>query len=226
MDEPLPDREMYENVKVETRQVGEYSVVTAEVPEFSDGRYARIHLRVIGETGTPAEARAIIYSDTYAGAPGSPTYAYARHGLDQQDFLSRLEEFVSTVLLVDFSELRGATARCVMQTAEELKTEEFQSYLDAITALKAQPLIFARLYFVFGDITMDFTAQPSLVDNDLASLSNGLLTKSVESPLFAFDASKSDVWFSFLASVHWARDLFPPEVLRLMLAMAAPVVMA
>jgi hypothetical protein len=222
MDEPPLDRSMYENVKIETRQIEEYSVVTAEVPEFRDGRYPRLHLRVMGGAGTPAEGRTMIDSDTYAGAPGSPTFAYARHDLDQQTFLSRLEEFVSTVILVDFSELRGASARCVMQTAEELRAVEFESYLAAIAAMRAQPLIFARLYFVFGDISIDFAAQPTIVENDLAAASSGLLPKAVESPLFAFDASRSDVWFPFLTSVHWARELFPVEVLRSMLVMAAP----
>lgn len=212
----------YQHVKGEERRVDEYSVVTAEVPPLKEGRYTRQHQRVIGGLSSPVRGRTLIYSDTYTDAPDTPTFAYARHDLDQQTFLARLEEFVNSAILLDFPELRNAAARCVIQTDEELREAEFESYAAAVTAMKSIPLLFARLFFVFGDMTVEFKPNPSFVEGELDSLSLGVLTRAVESPLFCFDVSKSDIWFPFLVSIHWARELFPVPTLRSIVAMATP----
>jgi hypothetical protein len=210
----------YENVKVEELSVGRHSIVRVEVPAVSEGKYPRQHTRIIGGGGTPADGRVLIYSDTYSGAPRSPTFAYARHDVKQEEFLSLLETFITTAILVDFSELRGRVVRCVMQTATDLQDTEFPSHDAAIAALRAVPLLFSRIYFPFGDMTVEFGDKPSLVTNELDLIHEGKLARAVESPLFSFDASTSETWQNFLLDIHWARRLFPPDVLRQVTAMA------
>lgn len=222
MDESPSENRAYQHLKIEDTSVDGYSIVAVEVPDLKEGRYTRHHQRVIGGRKTPADGRTIIYADTYTNAPEEPTYAYARHDLHQEAFLTLLEEFVGASILIEFPELRNKTARCVIQTREDLREVEFESYLSAISSLKSIPLQFARLYFVFGDMTVEFKTKPSLVKDELDFVSRGLLVRAVESPLFAFDVSNSEIWLSFLLSVHWARRLFPVSVLRSIIAMAAP----
>jgi hypothetical protein len=224
MDDLQPELRTYHNLKVEDGRVDGYSIVTVEVPDLREGRYARHHQRIIGGPKTPADGRTIIYADTYAEAPRAPTYAYARHDVDQEAFFTLLEGFIGAAILVDFPELRNKTARCVIQTRENLRQVDFESYLTAVTSLKSTPLQFARLYFVFGDMTVEFKPKPSLIKGELDFVSRGVLPRAVESPLFAFDVSRSDIWLSFLMSVHWARNLFPVSVLRSIVGMAAPAV--
>jgi len=210
----------YENVKVEELSVDSYSIVRVEVPAVPEGKYPRQHTRIIGGDGTPADGRALIYSDTYSAAPRSPTFAYARHDVKQTEFLSLLETFITTANLVDFSELRGRVVRCVIQTATDLQDTEFPSLDAAIAALRAVPLLFSRIYFPFGDMTVEFGDKPSLVTNELDLIHQGKLARAVESPLFSFDASTSETWQTFLRDIHWARHLFPHDVLRQVTAMA------
>ena len=210
----------YENVKVEELSVDSHSIVRVEVPAVSEGKYPREHTRIIGGERTPADGRALIYSDTYSAAPQSPTFAYARHDVKQADFLYLLEAFITTVILVDFSELRGRAVRCVIQTATDIQDTEFSSHDAAIAALRDVPLMFSRMYFPFGDMTVEFVDKPSLVTDELQLIHQGKLARAVESPLFSFDASTSEIWQNFLLGVHWARRLFPPEVLRQITAMA------
>lgn len=216
----------YENVKVEELSVDSHSVIRVEVPPVSEGKYPRQHTRIIGGNGTPALGEALIYTDTYSSAPKSPTFAYARHDSKQAEFLSLLEIFITTAILVDFSELRASSVRCVIQTATDLQDSEFPSYDAAIAALRAVPLLFSRIYFPFGDMTVEFGDKPSLVKNDLDLIDQGKLPRAVESPLSSFDTSTSETWQKFLLEIHWARRLFPAEVLRQVIAMAAPVVAA
>jgi hypothetical protein len=210
----------YENVKIEELSVDSNSIVRVEVPAVSEGKYPRQHTRVIGGDKTPAVGRALIYSDTYSTAPQSPTFAYARHDVNQAEFLSLLETFITTAILMDFSELRGSTVRCVIQTATDLQDTEFPSYDAAVAALRAVPLMFSRIYFPFGDMTVEFVDKPSLVINELNLIHQGQLARAVDAPLFSFDASTSDTWQHFLLDIHWARRLFHPDVLRQVTAMA------
>ena len=226
MNESSSEFSAYQHIKVEPRRVEDYAVVTVEVPDLKEGRYKRDHRRIIGGLETPAKGRTIIYSDTYTDAPRPTTYAYARHDVNQDKFFSLLQEFISGAILVDFPELRNSRARCVIQSSEGLRHAEFESYFSAVSSLKETPLTFARLYFVFGDITVEFRPTPSLVGGELSSVSRGILPRAVESPLIAFDVSNSDIWLSFLMSVHWARDLFPSDVLRSIVGMAAPATVA
>src|ERR1700733_3596606 len=135
----------YENVKVEEVSVDGYSAIRVDVPAVSEGKYPREHTRIIGGDGTPALGRPLIYSDAYPSAPDSPTFAYARHDSKQADFLSHLEIFITTVILVDVSELRASQVRCVIQTATDLQDMVFPSLDAAIAALKAVPLLFSRI---------------------------------------------------------------------------------
>jgi hypothetical protein len=214
----------YENVKVEEVSVDGYSTIRVEVPAVSEGKYPREHTRIIGGDGTPALGRPLIYSDTYPAAPDSPTFAYARHDSKQSEFLSHLEIFITTVILIDVSELRASQVRCVIQTATDLQDTVFPSLDAAIAALRAMPLLFSRIYFPFGDMTVEFLDNPSVVSNELDLIDQGKLPRAVESPLFSFDASKSDIWQRLLLEIHWARRLFPADVLRQVIAMATRVV--
>ena len=143
---------------------------------------------------------------------------------NREAFFTLLEEFIGAAILVNFPELRNSPARCVVQASDDLRQEEFESYVAAVSSLKSTPLQFARLYFKFGDITVEFKRRPSLVNGELDCVSRGVLPRAVESPLFAFDISTSEVWLTFLMSVHWARNLIPIAVLRSIVGMAARAV--
>jgi hypothetical protein len=224
MAESFRKDQIYQNVSVQPVRVEGYSIVSVEARNLSGGRYKRDHQRLIAGPETAAQGQTIIYSDTYSNAPRPTTYAYARHDVDQPTFLSRLDEFVATAILVDFPELRNSPARCVIQTRDDLHETKFESYSEAVASLKAVPLIFARLYFAFGDMTVEFKEAPFIIDNELELLSSGILRKPVASPLFSFDVSNSDTWLSFLLSIHWARRLFPVSVLRSIARMSTPAV--
>jgi hypothetical protein len=221
MDGASIESRTYQNLRVEETQIADYPLVVVEVANLPEGRYVRSHQRVIGGGETPISGHAMIYSDTYSGAPQEPTYSYARHDVDQQRFFSLLDEFVSTAMLIDYPELRSGSAKCVVQTLDELKEVEYESYPTAARSLQSIPLIFARINFPFGDMTVEFKPETSIPGGELDLVSRGMLTKQIESPLFAFDASKSDLWPSFLTSIHWARHLVEPEVLRAILRLAA-----
>ena len=173
---------------------------------------------------TEAGGQTIIYSDTYMTDRLPTTYGYARHDVEQQTFLSLLDEFITTAVLVEFPELRNSSARCVIQTRNDHKKEEFPSYGEAIASLKSLSLLFVRIYFLFGDMTVEFQESPLIVKNELDLADRGMLRRAIASPLVAFDFSKSDIWSSFLTSVHWARSLLPVDVLRKIARMAARVV--
>jgi hypothetical protein len=69
-------------------------------------------------------------------------------------------------------------------------------------------------------MTVNFGPQAS-VKNELDCISREMLSPTLEAPLFAFDASRSDVWLNFLTTIHWARNLIAPAVLRSILRIAA-----
>lgn len=221
MDDPANEVRTYPDPQIETTLVEGYPVVIAEVSNPSAGRYPRTHRRIIGAEGTEVASRTIIYSDTYADAPAAPTYAYARHDVNRAEFFQLLEEFLTTAILLDFPELRNRKAQSVLQTRDAINEVEYESYLVAVRSLRSEPVEFARLYFPFGDMTVNFAPQPSVVDNELDCISRGMLSTVLEAPLFALDASKSDVWLTFLTAIHWARSLIAPVVLRSILGMAA-----
>jgi hypothetical protein len=198
---------VYRNVLVETLHVEGYTVVSVEVPSLHEGRYKRSHQRIVAGVGTAADGQTVIYSDTYTDAPRPTTFAYARHDVDQQAFLSLLEEFIGSAILIEFPELRNSPARCVVQTVDDLQQVEFGSYSEAITSMKALPLLFARFYFAFGDMTVDFTDHHVVVRDELASIDQRILRRAVASPLMSFNASNSEIWASFLLSVHCSRFL-------------------
>jgi hypothetical protein len=212
----------YPNPQIETTLVEGFPVIVAEVSNPSSSRYRRTHRRIIGAEDTDVAGRPIIYSDTYADAPGAPTFAYARYDVDPKKFSRLLEEFLTTAILLDFPELQNRKAQSVLQTGNEINEVEFASYREAIRSLASPSLEFARLYFPFGDMTVNFGPQASIVENELECISREMLSPALEAPLFALDASRSeDVWLNFLMTIHWARNLVEPAVLRSVLRMAA-----
>jgi hypothetical protein len=244
MGDPENEVRTYPNPQIETTLVEGFPVIIAEVSNPSAGRYRRTHRRIIGAEDTEITGRPIIYSDTYADAPGSPVYAYARYDVDQVEFSGRLEDFLTMAILVDFPELQNRKAQAVLQTRDEINEVEFPefqdqpaqavlqtrgeinevefaSYLVAVRSLRSRPLEFARLYFPFGDMTVDFGPQAFVVKNELDCISREMLSPTLEAPLFALDASRSEVWLNFLMTIHWARNLVEPAILRSVLGMAA-----
>jgi hypothetical protein len=219
-DEPLPP---YENPQVTENVIEGLAVVEAEVRNIREGRSPRSHLRIIGGPGTSVAGHALVYADTYTRSPEDETFSYARHGEDQMALLEKLEGFIATELLVEFIELRNRPAVGVMQTESEILDFKYPNYLRAVEEMKSRPLLFARLNFPFGDITMEFQEQADLAEDEFRALSEGTLQRDLERPLFAFEATNSDIWTTFLASIHWARDRVEPEVLRQVLRMAARV---
>jgi hypothetical protein len=208
MDDPENEVRTYPNPQIETTLVESFPVVVAEVSNPSAGRYRRIHRRIIGAEDAEVAGHPIVYSDTYADAPGSPIYAYARHDVNQAEFSRLLEEFLTGAILLDFPELQDRPAQSVLQTRNEINEVEFASYLAAIRS-------------PFGDMTVNFGPQASVVENELDYISREMLSPALEAPLFALDASKSEVWLNFLMTIHWARNLIAPAVLRSILGMAA-----
>ncbi len=217
---PLPP---YENPQVTERVVDGLAVVEAEVRNIREGRSPRSHLRIIGGPDTTVAGHALVYADTYTRSPEDETYSYARHGVEQMALLEKLEGFIATDLLVEFTELINRRAVGVMQTKDEIWDFEYPNYLRAVDGMKSQPLIFARLNFPFGDITIEFQDQADVAEDEFRALAEGTLQRGLERPLFAFDATNSDIWTTFLASIHWARDQVEPEILRQVLRMAARV---
>jgi hypothetical protein len=213
----------YPNPKIEETQVDGFPVVVAEIPAIGPGESSRSHLRVIGAEGTPVAGHPLIYSDTYSR--GNRTICYARHSVGQKVFLQRLEEFLTGAIAVDFGELRNQSTRCVLQTQDGMRTLDGLPYQAAIDAMKREPLIFARLNFPFGDMTVDFREDADIVNDEFRFISDGTLQRSIESPVFVFDATKAidDVWTPFLASIHWARDRVKPDVLLRVLMLGTRV---
>lgn len=226
MPEAAPAYPPYPNATIGAERAGDFPVVTAEIPKLGEsGRY-RSHLRIIGAPGTPVAGHPLIYSDTYSR--NDRTIGYARHSVDQETFLGRLEEFLAGIIATELGELRNQSTRCVMQTREKMDTLDNVTYQAAIDAMKAKPsqLIFARLNFPFGDMTVDFRDDAEVIKDELSFTSEKTLQRRIESPLFVFDATESTgepVWTPFLASIHWARDRVKPEILRQVLRLGTRV---
>lgn len=223
---PFPDSDPlvpYPNPQITEREIGGLAVLEAEVRNIYEGGSTRTHLRIIGAPHTNVAGRALVYADTYSRSPEDETYSYARHNVDQIRLLEGLEGFIASALLVEFMELRNRPAVGVMQTEDEIREFEATTYLAAVEAMKSQPLIFARLNFPFGDITIEFQEQADVPNSEFRAIAESTLQRELERPLFAFDATRSDIWTTFLASIHWARGLVPEEVLRQVLRMASRV---
>lgn len=223
MEESVSDLPPYQNPRIEETQVDSFPVVVAEISNIREGRTPRSHLRVLGGSGTGVAGHPLVYADRYTRDGGDETYSYARHNVDQMALLEGLEEFLARAIHVDFTELRKRPAFGAVQTDDGMEEFEYPSYLAAVDAMKSRPMLFARLNFPFGDITVEFQEQADVTGDEFRFLSEGVLSRSLERPLFAFDATKSDIWTRFLASIHWARDRVDPEVLRQVLRMATRV---
>ena len=206
------------------RDIDGLKVLEVEVSDIKEGRSPRTHLRMIGGEGTDVAGRALVYTDLYSRTPEDKIYSYARHSVGQEELLQMLKEFLASAALTDYGELRNREARSVMQTRERLWEFTFPTYAAAIETMQREPLIFARLKFPFGDITVDFKEKADIPENEFRFLREGNLQRTLERPLFAYDATRSDVWTIFLSSIHWARDLVEREVLRQVLRRAIPAI--
>jgi hypothetical protein len=213
----------YENPEITEKDVDGLSVLEAEVRDIDEGGSRRTHLRIIGAPHTVVAGHALVYADTYSRSPVDETYSYARHDMDQIRLLEGLEGFLASALVDELGELRNRAAVGVMQTQDEMREFELPSYLDAVAAMRSQPLIFARLNFPFGDITIEFQDRADLAENEFHAIAERTLQREIDRPVFAFDATRSDIWTTFLASIHWARGLVRPEVLQEVLRMACRV---
>lgn len=214
----------YRYSRLSERDIDGLKVLEVEVSDIKEGRSPRTHLRMIGGEGTDVAGRALVYTDLYSRTPEDEIYSYARHSVGQEELLQMLKEFLASAAVTDFGELRNRKARSVMQTRERLWEFTFPTYGAAIETMQREPLIFARLKFPFGDITVDFKEKADIPEDEFRFLREGNLQRTLQRPLFAYDATRSDVWTIFLSSIHWARDLVEREVLRQVLRMAIPAI--
>jgi hypothetical protein len=223
MKEPFTREDsVYSRVKIEEREVEGHAIVVAEAAGLRDAGITRDHMRIIGKGNPSVSGHPIIYSDTYTGAPADSTFAYARHRVDQSTFLTLLEAFLHDRISVEFPELIGKPVHGVIQT-QELEGTTFESHLAMISMLRSVPIRFARLYFPFGDMTIEFNNNPIISSDEFFCTQKGGLARRIESPLFAFDASRSDIWASFLVDIHWAANLIDREILLIIIKTASRV---
>jgi hypothetical protein len=80
-----------------------------------------------------------------------------------------------------------------------------------------------RLYTAFGDVSIDFSKDPVIRHDELSFINQKHLSKKIEFPICAFDASESEIWVPLLTKVHWASNLVPKNILEILIRDAARV---
>ncbi len=160
------------------------------------------------------------------GSDPDAAFAYARHDVDKLTFVGLFEQFMDDTIYQNYREATQRP-RAVIQTQDELVESEFGSYPEVLNVLRDKAVIFARLYFPFGDMTVEFAdddEKPRVFSDELSSIANYELPRRIESPLFAFDVSRSDVWSHFLIKIHWAREFIDGTVLQAIIVSATPAI--
>jgi hypothetical protein len=215
------DELIYRNVKTTREEVEGFPIIVAETSGMREGGVVREHQRIFAAKGT-ASGHPLLYIDSYSGNMPDATFAYARHSESQTSFLDSLAVFYETLVLVQYSELLGREAHAVVQTNGSIGEQDYESFPSAFEQLRLETLRFVRLYFPFGDITAEFGEQ-AISDNELVLTEQNSLPRRTEFPLFAFDVSRTSIWTSFLAEIHWAKTLINPSVLRAVLKLATRI---
>jgi hypothetical protein len=220
------ERSEYVGVVNTPMDVEGFPVVIAEASGLRIDGVTRDHMRIIGKGDSESFGRPIIYADTYTKGPEDQVFAYARHKVSQSTFFELLESFLRKISS-EFTELfrkpQPKKAHCVFQSNGDFYEVDLPFAPDMFRAYSSQPLDFMRLYAPFGDMTIEFTEQPVTVSDEFSFIKDRLLSPKIESPLFAFDASRSDTWVSFLGDIHWASHVIPRNALIAIINMSARV---
>ena len=215
------DELIYRNVRTTREEVEGFPIIVAETSGMREGGVVREHQRIFAANGA-ASGHPLLYIDSYSGNMPDATFAYARHSENQTKFLDSLAVFYETLVLVQYSELLGREAHAVVQANGSIGERGYESFPSAFRHFRSETLRFVRLYFPFGDITAEF-GEHAISDNELVLTEQNSLPRRTEFPLFAFDASRSSIWPSFLAEIHWAKTLINPNVLRAVLKLATRI---
>src|ERR1039457_1401369 len=84
------------HVRLDTREIGDFSYITAEIGSLRQSGVTRDHTRLIGKGKRGVTGHPLVYSDSYSGSH-EDVYVYARHRLTQKEFFSRLDLFLRLV---------------------------------------------------------------------------------------------------------------------------------
>jgi hypothetical protein len=218
---PIDAEPVDPHVRLDTREIGDFSYITAEIGSLRQSGVTRDHTRLIGKGKRGVTGHPLVYSDSYSGSR-EDVYVYARHRLTQKEFFSRLDLFLETTL-ADFPELTGKPLLFSFQVnGEFVESELFQPLIDNLE-IPPEQIDFARLSINIGDIAVEFNSTPVVLSDETAFTQKGVLRRKLESPLFGFDASRSDLWAPFLAEIHWASGLISREILQTLIRSAATV---
>jgi len=218
---PSNEEPVYPHVRLETRDIDDFSYVTAEIGSLRHSGVTRDHTRLIGLKKRGVAGHPLVYSDSYSGMRDD-LYIYARHRVSQKDFFSRLDSFLEATL-AKFPELTGKPLLFSFQVNGEFVDAELSLPLLSNIELPLEQIDFARLSINVGDIAVEFNSAPVISSEETAFTQRGALRRKLESPLFGFDASRSDVWASFLAEIHWASELISKKILHTLIRSTATV---
>jgi len=218
---PTDEEPVYPHVRLDTREIDGFSYVIADIGSLRQSGVTRDHTRLIGLKQRGVAGHPLVYSDSYSGMRDD-LYIYARHRVSQKDFFSRLDAFLETTL-PNFPELTGKPLLFSFQVDGDFVDVELSLPLLRNIELPLDQIDFARLSINVGDIAVEFNTTPVISSQETAFTQKGALRRQLESPLFGFDASRSDLWASFLAQIHWASGLISKKILQTLIRSAATV---
>jgi hypothetical protein len=218
----IGEEPVHPQIQVQTREIDGFSYIAAEVRSLRQSGVTRDHLRIIGLGKRAISGHPLVYSDTYLGTRDDEILVYSRHRVDQKNFFSRLDSFLEKTLS-DFSELAGKPLHFSLQVDGEFIEAEIPLPLVRNLEIPPGKIDFARLSIKLGDIAIEFSSKPIVSAKEQSFTKKGVLRRRLESPLFGFDASRSDIWAPFLADIHWASGMIPRRILQSLIQSAAPV---
>src|SRR5437764_6774141 len=219
---PINTEPALPHAKLETREIEGYSYIAAEARSLRHSGVTRDHTRLIGIQDPAVSGHPLVYSDTYSGSRDD-VYVYARHAVQQSAFFLQLDAFLEQ-LLTDFPELSGKPFLFSLQANGEFIDAELSLPLLQSLEIPADEIDFARLSLNIVDMAVEFTGTPFVSSDETMFTDKGLLRRKLESPLFGFDASRSDIWAPFLAEIHWASRSIPKHILSKLIRSAAAVI--
>lgn len=218
----IEEEPVYPGVQLKNKEIDGFPYVEAEVRSLRSSGITRDHLRIIGAGAPELAAHPIVYSDTYSNAPEDVVYVYARHRIDQATFFSRLDSYLEKNL-AEFPELTGKPLHLSLQVHGEFTEVDLELPLVRHLEIRPDRIDFARMSVLPGDMAIEFTGEPIVCSQEFLFTQKGVLSRKLESPLFGFDASRSEFWAAFLTDIHWASELVRKEILRAVIQSAAQV---
>ena len=218
---PINAEPVLPNVKLETREIDGYPYIVAEARSVRESGVARDHTRLLG-IQEAVSGHPLVYSDAYSGSRDD-VYVYARHRLEQTAFFLQLDAFLERIL-ADFPELSDKPLLFSLQAGGEFVKRELSLPLLHALDIPEKQIDFARLSLNIGDMAVEFASEPLVSADETAFTDKGALRRRLETPLFGFDASRSEIWAPFLAEIHWASGMIPKHILSKLIGSAAAVI--